>query len=108
MATTSSAAANRWRVFGFACLGLTVLVDLVCVILTRWHTDTDYATVAIGLSTFVLFAAVGALILYRLPAHPVGILFAIAPVGMMATNVVDFYVRASELDLQGRALLATL
>jgi hypothetical protein len=99
----------RWgRWLGFTCLGLTVLFDLICIILTRWHTDTDYATVVIGLSTFVLFAAVGALILYRVPAHPVGILFALAPVGMMATNVIDFYVRASELDLPGRALLATL
>jgi hypothetical protein len=104
----SGLSAGQCRWFGFTCLALTITFDLICLVLTAWHPDTDYATVAIGLSTFLLFAAVGALILYRVPAHPVGILFAIAPVGMMATNADDFYVRASEIDLPGRALVATL
>src|SRR5687768_10910794 len=115
MATTGSSpwlpklTASQWRWFGFGCLALTVIFDLICLGLTPFHAEPpDPVTVAVALSTFVLFATVGALILSRVPGHAVGILFALAPVLMMATNVVAFYVEATELDLPGRALLAAL
>jgi hypothetical protein len=118
VATTASDLPRTWmtprfsRWLGIACLALTLTLEAVFIALIiqdgNVYEEGSPVDVVVGLTTFVLLASVGALILARLPGHPVGVLFALSAVGMMWTNTVAGYVLATNLDLPARAALAAL
>jgi hypothetical protein len=102
------------RRFGLGCVFATLSLEAVMVGLAPTNSDIDLsaasvATLAVALPTFLLLAAIGALILARLPGHRVGVVFAVAPVLLMLANVLEaYFYSAQALGLPNRALVAAL
>jgi len=103
---------GTWRLVGYGGLLLNIALPVSALGLLPWLAGSDLdataADVVVAVPTFLLLSAVGALILARVPGHPIGVLFTVAPLVMMSSNFAQSYLNANDPELPGRDYVASL